>query len=178
MPLKINELAKKAGLSVRTLHHYDHIGLLTPKLRNLAGARLYVRDDLMRLHRIQALKHLGYSLAEIRTNLDDSTINPQEIMTRQINALHEQARQAIELSERLEYLQAHISNGHETSSQEWLNLLELMTIYKNNLTEDEMKKLRHPTGGIVKEIAAQWTQLVHEVDSAMFENIPADGHEA
>ena len=56
MLLKVGELAKKSGLTVRTLHHYDAIGLLTPSARADNGYRLYNRDDIARLHRIQALR--------------------------------------------------------------------------------------------------------------------------
>jgi DNA-binding transcriptional MerR regulator len=66
MRLKIGELAKKAALSVRALHHYDAIGLLSPSQRTDGGARLYGRDDLIRLHRIEALKRFGYSLPDIK----------------------------------------------------------------------------------------------------------------
>ena len=56
MRLKIGELAKRCGLSVRTLHHYDQMGLLRPAERTTGGARLYGPPDLRRLHRIQVLK--------------------------------------------------------------------------------------------------------------------------
>jgi DNA-binding transcriptional MerR regulator len=59
MKLKIGELAKRAGLSVRTLHHYDALGLLCPSERTVGGARLYGHQDFRRLHRIQVLKRVG-----------------------------------------------------------------------------------------------------------------------
>lgn len=48
MKLKIGELAKRSGLTVRALHHYDSIGLLCPSARSEAGYRLYNRDDIAR----------------------------------------------------------------------------------------------------------------------------------
>ncbi|WP_232443212.1 MerR family transcriptional regulator [Burkholderia ubonensis] len=65
MALKIGELAKRAGLTVRALHHYDAIGLLSPSARSDGGSRQYSHDDVIR--RIQALKHLGCSLSDIKT---------------------------------------------------------------------------------------------------------------
>jgi hypothetical protein len=50
MALKIGELARRTGLTVRTLHHYDAIGLLKPSARSDAGYRLYGRNDVARLH--------------------------------------------------------------------------------------------------------------------------------
>ncbi len=67
----VKQLAKLAGVSVRTLHHYDHIGLLRPSSRTPAGYRLYQRADLVRLQQILFFKELDFSLAEIRTILDD-----------------------------------------------------------------------------------------------------------
>ncbi|KQN67535.1 hypothetical protein ASF04_17235 [Duganella sp. Leaf61] len=70
MLLKIGELAKRTGLTVRTLHHYDAIGLLQPSARTDAGYRLYNRTDIARLHHIQALRKFGLSLADIGASLD------------------------------------------------------------------------------------------------------------
>jgi DNA-binding transcriptional MerR regulator len=65
MMLKIGELGKHTGLTVRALHHYDAIGLLKPSARSDAGYRLYNRHDIARLHQIQALRKFGLSLADI-----------------------------------------------------------------------------------------------------------------
>ena len=67
--LKVGELAKRSGLTVRALHHYDSIGLLSPSARSDAGYRLYNRDDIARLHTIQAMRHFGVALADIGTYL-------------------------------------------------------------------------------------------------------------
>jgi DNA-binding transcriptional MerR regulator len=67
---KIGELAKKAEITVRTLHHYDYIGLLSPSFRSENGFRFYNQDDTIRLQRIQALKQFGCSLKEVRSFLD------------------------------------------------------------------------------------------------------------
>jgi MerR family transcriptional regulator, thiopeptide resistance regulator len=65
MLLKVGELAKRAGLTVRALHHYDDIGLLRPSARSDAGYRLYDRNDIARLHQIQALRRFGVALSDI-----------------------------------------------------------------------------------------------------------------
>jgi methyltransferase (TIGR00027 family) len=178
MILKVGELAKRTGLSIRALHHYDSIGLLSPSLRTDSGARLYGQQDLIRLHRIQALKHLGYGLPEIRKHLDDPGSNPQAIIRRQIEALKAQSLRAKELSERLEYINAHLNDGQDTSATDWLNLLEMMMMYKSNLTDTEMKTLRNPKDGAVRVISRQWTQLVSEVDLAITSGMDKSGFAA
>ena len=70
-PCQIKEAARLAGVSVRTLHHYDEIGLLVPKRRSAAGYRLYDREDLLRLQQILIGRELGLSLLEIARSLDD-----------------------------------------------------------------------------------------------------------
>jgi DNA-binding transcriptional MerR regulator len=67
----IKKLAKMAGVSVRTLHHYDHINLLVPSVRTGAGYRLYGEEELIRLQQILFYKELGLSLQEIGNILDE-----------------------------------------------------------------------------------------------------------
>jgi DNA-binding transcriptional MerR regulator len=69
---KIGELARRTGLTVRTLHHYDSIGLLLPSRRSEAGYRLYAEEDVFRLQQIVSLRQLGFSLREIGECLADS----------------------------------------------------------------------------------------------------------
>jgi DNA-binding transcriptional MerR regulator len=65
-PMQIGELAERTGLSIRTLRHYDEIGLLRPSARSEGGFRLYTLDDESRLLLIRRMKPLGYSLEQMR----------------------------------------------------------------------------------------------------------------
>jgi len=69
----VGELASLAGVSVRTLHHYDQIGLLAPAARGQNGRRAYDRDALERLYRILALRSLGLDLRAVAAALDDGS---------------------------------------------------------------------------------------------------------
>jgi MerR family transcriptional regulator, thiopeptide resistance regulator len=62
---RIQEFAKVAGVTVRALHHYDRVGLLTPTARSGAGYRLYQKSDIARLEQIVVLKYLGLPLSRI-----------------------------------------------------------------------------------------------------------------
>lgn len=64
-PMQIGELAERTGLSIRTLRHYDEIGLLRPSARSEGGFRLYTPDDESRLLLIRRMKPLGYSLEQM-----------------------------------------------------------------------------------------------------------------
>ena len=74
----IGQVANMAGVSVRTLHHYDHIGLLTPSARTAAGYRLYGEAELLRLQQILFFKELDLPLQEIGRILDDPGFDPVE----------------------------------------------------------------------------------------------------
>jgi DNA-binding transcriptional MerR regulator len=76
----IGQLASMAGVTVRTLHHYHHIGLLTPSARTAAGYRLYRERDLLRLQQILFFKELDLPLAEIGRILDDPAFDPVQAL--------------------------------------------------------------------------------------------------
>ncbi|MEV0387965.1 MerR family transcriptional regulator [Nonomuraea sp. NPDC050643] len=71
MSLSVGQVAKLAGITVRTLHHYDEIGLLTPSERTNAGYRRYTDTDLTRLQQILLYRELGFPLEEITVILDE-----------------------------------------------------------------------------------------------------------
>jgi DNA-binding transcriptional MerR regulator len=114
MQYSIGELAKLARVSVRTLHHYDEVGLLSPSERTAAGYRKYSSADAERLHRILVYRELGFDLAGIAVILDD----------RMVDAVEQLQRQHALLSERIGRLQ-QMRKGVETmmdAKQSGLNL--------------------------------------------------------
>jgi MerR family transcriptional regulator, thiopeptide resistance regulator len=68
---RVGRLAAATGVTVRTLHHYEEVGVLVPSERTEAGHRVYGDADVRRLYRVMALRQLGMSLSEIRETLDD-----------------------------------------------------------------------------------------------------------
>src|SRR6516225_3246039 len=80
---KVGEVARVAGVSVRTLHHYDEIGLLVPSGRSPAGYRLYSADDLRRLQQILLYRELEFSLDEIAEMLRDEGVDTDDHLRRQ-----------------------------------------------------------------------------------------------
>lgn len=109
--MHIGEIAERTGLSLRTLRHYDEIGLLQPSGRTDGGFRLYTEDDLARLMVIRRMKPLGYSLAEMQEAL--IVIDAQQSGAGQdppgagLTALLEQAR------ERRRHLQEQVEMADE-----------------------------------------------------------------
>ncbi|MER6310287.1 MerR family transcriptional regulator [Streptomyces sp. NPDC001657] len=87
MSYSVGQVAAFAGVTVRTLHHYDEIGLLHPGERNHAGHRRYGDDDLDRLQQILFYRELGFPLDEVAALLDDPGADPQEHLRRQHDLL-------------------------------------------------------------------------------------------
>ena len=179
MRLKIGELAKKAGLSVRTLHHYDAIGLLSPLQRTDGGARLYGQDDLIRLHRIEALKRFGYSLPDIKASLDGQpALVPLQLLQRQITELNAQALRAQRLGRHLQYIVDMVSAGSEIAATDWMNALELMNMYQKHLDDEELDALLASGPETVPPSDPAWVGLIDEVRVAMLEALPTESDAA
>lgn len=184
MSLTIGKLAKRAGLTARTLRHYDQIGLLRPSRRTEGGYRLYTRDDVLRLHRILTLKYLGCDLAEIRGLLDQGGPSPRELLSRHIQALDARMEQARELRDRLARLLERVekdgaddaddANGAEKDASktrdelgEWLDVLERMRFYEKHLSREELAVLRQWRDGASAEAREAPRRLFEEARAAM-----------
>ena len=99
----VKEVSEYTGVSVRTLHHYDAIGLLKPAKVTKAGYRLYDDAALQRLQSILLFRQLQFPLKEIKAILDQPDFDPAEALTQQIRLLELQK----------EHLEAMIENARE-----------------------------------------------------------------
>ena len=141
MQLKVGELARTTGLTVRTLHHYDEIGLLKPSGRSESGYRLYSQEDVARLHAIQAMRHLGLALGDIGALLDGDGATPALVIEQQINALDREIAQATELRARLSLIRENLDKGAQPAMGDWLQALSLMTTYGKYFSAEELKTI-------------------------------------
>jgi MerR family transcriptional regulator, thiopeptide resistance regulator len=91
MGLKVSEVAKLSGVSVRTLHHYDQIGLLSPATRTGAGYRMYEQADLERLQQVLFFRELGFQLEEIRRMVRDKKYDVRAALRMQKQLLTEKS---------------------------------------------------------------------------------------
>ncbi len=87
--MKVKEVADLIGISVRTLHYYDEIGLLSPDKTTEAGYRIYSEKNLETLQQILFFKELGFSLKKIKEILDSPTFERQEALKLQHKMLLE-----------------------------------------------------------------------------------------
>lgn len=107
-----------AGVSVRTLHHYDHIGLLKPSSRTAAGYRLYERQDLLRLQQILFFKELDVPLDDIRRILDDPGFNQVRALQQHRTQLEHQVTRLTHLLDTLDKTLSSLTEEDMTLSDE------------------------------------------------------------
>jgi MerR family transcriptional regulator, thiopeptide resistance regulator len=109
----VKDVAELSGTTVRTLHHYDEIGLLRPSERTEAGYRLYSTADLARLQEILGWRELGFALAEIQAVLDDPAYDRRQALRRQRVLVEEQAGRLAALRDALDAAIAAEESGKE-----------------------------------------------------------------
>ena len=170
MLLKVGELAKRTGLTVRALHHYDSIGLLHPTGRSDSGYRLYSRDDVARLHGIQTLRRLGLSLADVAQLLDGGAVTLPAILARQIEVLDQDIAQAQALRERLGVIQAILAGGGQPEIDDWLVSLSMMNTFEQYFSAGELKLVFERW----KRCKSEWPPLLQAVREAMERGVPSD----
>jgi MerR family transcriptional regulator, thiopeptide resistance regulator len=169
--LRIGELAKRSGLTVSALHHYDDIGLLSPSLHTEAGYRLYTAADVARLQRVLSLRQIGFSLDEIRDCLDSPGFAPLEVIQLHLTRLREQMRLQQRLCDRLAGIAAKFQAAVEVSADEFLQTIEEITMLENYFTpaqHDWMSSRREEAGDeALREAQEEWAELIAEVRAAM-----------
>jgi len=172
MLIQVGELAKRAGITVRTLYHYEQTGLLLPSARSTAGYRLYNLADVQRVHTIQALAKAGMELAAIRDLLAQQTLPLGEVLDVQIAMLDKQLRTIGTLRAQLSHLKAGLTAGDTPDLESWLQTLELMNMYDRWFSKEELEQL--PFALQREPLAEVWSGLVAEVNALMAQHVAAD----
>ena len=179
-PLKVGELARRTGLTIRTLHHYDEIGLLKPSLHTDSGHRLYSAAEIVRLQQIVSLRQLGFSLEEIRDCLEQPGFSPLEVIRMHASRLRRQIEQERKLCERLEGLAEHFRAAGEVSAEDFLQTIEVIAMIENYYTTEQLEALRQrreaPGGDeMVRKGTADWADLMAQYTAEMNKGAdPAD----
>jgi DNA-binding transcriptional MerR regulator len=134
---QVKDVARIAGVSIRTLHHYDEIKLLVPKARTRAGYRLYTDDDLIRLQQILIGRELGMPLEEIRRSLDDPKFDRRKALLKQRKQLQERASTTAAMIRAIDAALAAIS---DKKKGETVDLKEIFDGFDPAKYEEEAKQ--------------------------------------
>jgi DNA-binding transcriptional MerR regulator len=155
---KIGEMADAAGLSVRTLHYYDQIGLLRPSLRNPGGYRLYTGDDASRLYQIVALRSLGLQLGQIRDYLS-TEVDARALIAEQARILTVKIEAATQLRSRLLSLLDSLEQNSQPDGGDLLELIQQTAdvghLVASYLTPEEIARLTRRHQDLGKEAAGR-----------------------
>ncbi len=173
------EFAKLAGVTVRTLHHYDHIGLLKPSRRTESGYRLYSDRDLARLEQIVVLKFLGLPLSQIRDLLQNDTAL-SDTLRRQQRMLAEKRRR---LDRAIAAIDAAARSFRSRRGPDWrlfkqiikeIEMQNDMEWTKKHYSEEGQAKVearKHLWSPELQErISKQWAELFAEIEASLGED--------
>ncbi|MVU75800.1 MerR family transcriptional regulator [Nocardia sp. ET3-3] len=139
---RVGELARETGVTVRTLHHYDRLGLVTASSRTGGGHRCYGEADVRRLHRVIALRDFGFTLEEIAGVLDETPDqDPRELVRQQLAVLDGRIAQAMRLRARLLGVREGLDRMVEPSAEEFLRLIEEMVAMNQPMTKEEFARM-------------------------------------
>jgi DNA-binding transcriptional MerR regulator len=174
---KVSEFAEKAGVTVRTLHHYDRLGLLRPSGRTHAGYRLYGERDLARLQQIVTLKFIGLPLREIKVLLDRSKLDLAATLRLQRRLLVEKRRRLEMAIQAIEQAERSASTGCAPDWQALKKIIEVMEM-QNNMdwtkkyySEEAQAKIAERgktwTPELQAELTQQWQALVADIEAAI-----------
>jgi MerR family transcriptional regulator, thiopeptide resistance regulator len=162
---KIGELAKRTGLTVRTLHHYDEIGLLSPAERSDGGHRVYDEADVQRLYRIVSLRSLGFPLDAIADALDGQAFDPRDAVDDHISRLEAQVAREQRLLRTLRHLRDRLD------ADDFLTTIEELTMRERYYTTDQLAELEQRREALgedkIREVEQEWADIFATLKTEM-----------
>ncbi len=161
--MKIGELAKKTGLSIRTLHYYDEIGLLSPSHRTEVGYRLYSNRDIIRLQQILSLRQLKFSLQEISECLENPAFSLQKTINLHRARVQEQIGLSHTLLKRLNAIARELEATKSVAVENLIETMETITMSEKYFTSEQEAILERR----FREVEAEWQELMTKTRTAM-----------
>jgi MerR family transcriptional regulator, thiopeptide resistance regulator len=171
----IGALAAAAGVTVRTLHHYDRIGLVRASERTASGHRRYTDPDARRLYRVRALVGLGLSLDEVAGVLagapGDDPATLRDLLAAQLADLRRQAAELAERTDRVRGVLAHLERADLPDVSRLLSLLDPV-VPPEQVTAAHRAALRGRSGG--EALKAETFALLAELRDLRAAGVPVD----
>lgn len=163
---RVGDLARETGITVRALHHYNHLGLLTPSSHTSGGHRCYTDEDVRRLHRIIALRSFGLSLREIAAVFDaEPDFDPADLIRRQLVVVEERIRQTTDLQSRLLGVLDALDGTVEPSTKQFLQLIEETVTMAKQFSAEQVEGLIENRRNKVAQLDAhQFSLMSHRRD--------------
>ena len=175
--LQAQQFAELAGVTVRTLHHYDRLGLLRAR-RSGAGYRMYRESDLERLEQIVALKFVGLPLKRIKTLLDRDNLELADALPRQRLVLEEKRKLIDRAIHAIQDAERTLATGKRPDAAILKKIIEVIEMQDNPnwsekyYTQEALAKLkeREWTPEMQAETTKKWNDLFRDVEAALGED--------
>jgi MerR family transcriptional regulator, thiopeptide resistance regulator len=173
-----HEFAKRAGVTVRTLHHYDRLGLLKPSRYTEAGYRLYGEQDFARLQQIVMLKFIGLSLKEIKQLLNHRELDLQMTLRLQRAVVEQKRRHLDTVIQAIARAEESLASSAELDWETFRQIIEVtnmqndMEWMKKYYTEEQLAELaERGTPEVLERSQRDWAALIKEVEAAISEGV-------
>ena len=167
---KIGDLARATGLTVRTLHHWDDLGLVAPAREAFSGHRYYTGADVERVYQVLALRRLGVALDTIGAVLADA-VPLEVVLSRHLAAVQSQLT---ELTRLRASLQATLTAAEDRTSADLLTLIRKVIVVDKTVekyfTPDQLAELAQRQESEAEQIAQvqhAWPDLIARVQNAV-----------
>lgn len=174
-------MAKASGVTIRTLYHYEEIGLVPASERTASGHRRYTEADLRRLYRVRALRGLGLSLEEIAGVLDrpgDDLTALRALLGAQLAELDLRAARIGQLKEQISGLLWMLDKEVMPDPEKFMAALELHSVYESFFGQELRDHLARRRAEIGEEgmagIRAQWLDMLREARRHLLDGTPVD----
>ncbi|MCC6697901.1 MAG: MerR family transcriptional regulator [Candidatus Hydrogenedentes bacterium] len=169
--LKVGELARRTGLTIRTLRHYDELGLVSPSLRTEGRHRLYTLADVTRLQQVVSLRGLGFSLDAIRRMLDEQGTTLLSVIEMHLARLDEQIAEQQRLLRNLQSIAAVLRTRKDVSVDTLIEAIEVTNMLNRYYTEEQLESLRQRRESFgqdrIRQAEQDWAALIEEARTAM-----------
>lgn len=176
--MKIGELAKSTGLSVRALHHYDEMGLLKPSMRTQSGHRIYTENDILRLHKIISLKQLDLPLEQVGEIIGQPVSFIQETLDRQLEKLESEIEQKQVIHRRIRAASDYVRLKDQVELPELVNVIKDLVLNEKYFSKEQwldFEKRGNELGTEkVKEALDEFPKLIQQVQHEMDSATPPD----
>jgi MerR family transcriptional regulator, thiopeptide resistance regulator len=169
-----HDFAKRAGITIRALYHYDRLGLLKPSGRTTVRYRLYSDQDPVRLERIVALKFIGFPLSQIRDLLAARLSNVAAALRQKRQIIAEKREHLARAIRAIERAEQVLASSGQTDWEPFRKIIEVIEMQNRKdwmrkyYTEEQLNSLRKRwTPQVQAESQRGWEELVRDTEAAI-----------
>jgi DNA-binding transcriptional MerR regulator len=179
--MRVGAVAQQTGVTVRTLHHYEELGLLVPSHRSEANHRLYCETDLLRLQQILSLRQIGLPLTQIAVLLDDPDSSIEKVLEKHLLWLQGEGERLDRLCGLLQQLQKDLASGQGCSVEQITETIQWTEKMNQYFTEQQQQDLKQRHDAFDPEAMQKaqeaWATLGVDLSAAVAEGMAPDSSE-